>query len=159
MMERIKSLALWAEKKNFPAIFISIGLCLVLFWIGAQKITPTEATGIAPLIGNSPLVSWTQAILGIQGSSIAIGIYEYIAAVGIIIGFFKPRVGLIATIMTMIMFFVTFTFFISTPGTVTEADGLYGPTGTGGFLLKDVTLFGSALYLFTFFGRQTQRKN
>ncbi|HEY4290495.1 MAG TPA: DUF417 family protein [Puia sp.] len=153
---KLKMLASKAEEKNLPAIIISVGLCLVLLWIGAQKITPTEAEGISPLFIHSPLISWTYSVFGKQGATIVVGIFEYITAIGIITGFFKPKVGLIATVMAMLMFFVTFSFFISTPGTVAEADGVYGPTGTGEFLLKDVALFGGAMYLFTFFGRRAK---
>jgi len=151
---RLKTLAGQVDQKDLPAIITSIGICLVLFWLGAQKITPTEAEGISPLIIHSPLVSWTYSAFGKQGATIAIGIYEYFTGLGIIAGFFRPKIGLVATVMAMFMFFVTFSFFLTTPGTVAEADGIYGPTGTGEFLLKDVTLFGGALNLFVFFGRR-----
>jgi uncharacterized membrane protein YkgB len=150
----IRTLALRADNLELAPKLACLGLCLVLFWIGAQKITPTEAEGISPLFIHSPLVHWTYGVFGKQGATIAIGIYEYITGIGLIAGFFRPRVGLIAATMAMIMFVVTFSFFISTPGTVAEADGVYGPTVTGEFLLKDVTLFSAALNLFTYYGRK-----
>ena len=145
-----------AEAKNLPAIIISIGLCLVLFWIGALKITPTEAEGISPLVTNSPLIGWTYLLFGKQGGSIFIGIFEYITGIGIIAGFFKPSLGLVAAVMAMMIFFVTSSFFLTTPGTLGMTDSVYGPTHRGEFLLKDVALFGAAMYLFTFFGRRAE---
>lgn len=97
-----------ADEKQLPAIIITTGLCLVLFWIGAQKITPTAAEGISPLVVNSPLVGWTYGPFGKQGATILIGVYEYITAIGLIAGFFRARLGLIASVMAMLMFFVTF---------------------------------------------------
>jgi uncharacterized membrane protein YkgB len=150
----LKTLATRADSKHLPAIVISVGICLILFWIGALKFTPTEAEGISPLITHSPFTFWMNSLFGQQGTSDFIGVFEYLTAIGIIIGFFKPRIGMIAGIMAILMFFVTFSFFFSTPGTVEKADGLYGPTRDGGFLFKDLVLLGASFYLFTFFGKR-----
>jgi reactive chlorine resistance protein C len=155
---QLEKLASQAEEKNIPFVIISIGICLVLFWLGIQKITPTEANGISPLIVNSPLIGWTYSIFGKQGATEVIGAFEWLTAIGLIAGNFKPKIGLIAAVMAMLMFFVTTTFLLSTPGTVAVADGIWGPTGTGEFLLKDITLFGAAMYLFTQFGRKAAAK-
>ena len=150
----LKTLAVRADSKGLPAIVISVGICLLLFWIGALKFTPTEAEGISPLITHSPLTFWMPSVFGMQGTSDFIGVFEYLTGLGIVVGFFKPRVGMIAGLMGTLMFFMTFSFFFSTPGTVTHSDGLYAPTRDGGFLLKDLTLLGGCFYLFTFFGQK-----
>src|SRR6202000_2395851 len=74
---KLKDAAIRAGENELPAIVIDIGLCLVLFGTGAQKIAPTEAEGISPLIVHSLLISWTYGPFGKQGATILIGIYEY----------------------------------------------------------------------------------
>jgi uncharacterized membrane protein YkgB len=44
------------------------------------------------------------------------------------------------------MFAVTVSFLFTTPGSFTVVDGLWVPGGAGGFLIKDLTLLGAALY-------------
>ncbi|HXB09075.1 MAG TPA: DUF417 family protein, partial [Puia sp.] len=127
---------------------------LVLFWIGLLKFTPTEAEGISAFIDHSPFIGWTHTLLGKQGASMFIGIIEWLTAIGIIVGNFKPKIGMIASIMAMLMFLVTTSFFITTPGMVATTDGVWGPTHPGEFLIKDVTLFGASMYLFTYFGQR-----
>ena len=143
-----------AETKNLPFIIISIGICLVLFWIGLKKFTPTEAEGISPFIVHSPFVSWTYFLFGKRGASAFIGAFEWLTAIGIIAGNFKAAVGMVASIVAMLIFLVTSSFFLSTPGMVVTTDGIWGPTPTGEFLLKDVTILGASIYLFTYFGRR-----
>jgi uncharacterized membrane protein YkgB len=150
----LKTLASRADHKGLPAIVISVGICLLLFWIGALKFTATEAEGISPLITHSPFTYWMTNLLGKQGASDFIGVFEYLTGIGIVVGFFKPKLGMIAGLMGMLMFLMTFSFFFSTPGTVTHSDGLYAPTRDGGFLLKDLTLLGGCFYLFIFFGQK-----
>jgi len=150
----LKELAIRADLKGLPAIIISLGICILLFWIGALKFTPTEAEAISPLLSHSPFTFWMHSVFGKQGSSDFIGTFEYLTGIGIIVGFFKPKIGMIAGVMGILMFFVTFSFFFSTPGTVTIGDGLYRPTRDGGFLLKDLVLLGGAFYLFTYFGEK-----
>jgi reactive chlorine resistance protein C len=142
----------WVKQMNLPFIVMNIGLCVVLFWIGLKKFTPAEAAGIYPFITNSPLVSWTYSAFGKQGASDVIGVFEWLTGIGILIGNFKPKIGMIACIMGMLMFFMTTSFFITTPNAVATVDGLWGPTGMGEFLLKDITFFGVCLYLLTYFG-------
>jgi len=137
---------------NLPFIIISFGICIVLFWIGLKKFTPTEAEGISIFITNSPFVSWTYFLFGKQGASGFIGIFEWLTAIGILLGNFRPAIGMIASVMGVMIFFVTTSFFITTPHTVATVDGIWAPTGTGEFLIKDLTFLGANLYLLTYFG-------
>ena len=41
-------------------------LVIVLVWFGAEKFTNYAAEGIAPLVANSPIVSWLR-FFGVQG--------------------------------------------------------------------------------------------
>lgn len=51
-------------------------LVVVFIWFGCMKFTAYEAHGIAPLMMNSPFLSWLPAMLGVQGASYVIGILE-----------------------------------------------------------------------------------
>ena len=149
---QLQNLAAWLKKLNLPFVIISAGVCLVLFWIGLKKFTPSEAQGIYPFIINSPFVSWTYYALGKQGASDFIGIFEWLTATCLVLGNFRPAIGMVGSIFGMLIFLLTTTFFITTPNMVATVDNIWGPTPTGEFILKDITLFGACAYLLTWFG-------
>ncbi len=44
-------------------------LVIVFLWFGGMKFTGYEANGIAPLMANSPIMSWLHVLFGVQGAS------------------------------------------------------------------------------------------
>ena len=56
-----------------------------------MKFTSYEAMGIAPLMKNSPIMSWIPAVFGVQGGSYFIGTVELATAAALIIGWKAPR--------------------------------------------------------------------
>ena len=50
---------------------LRLAMVLVFLSFGAHKFTAYEAEGIAPLVSNSPLTSWLNA-LGTQGASVSL---------------------------------------------------------------------------------------
>src|SRR5881397_3713055 len=92
------------------------GLVIVIGWIGAMKFTGYEAEGIAPLVRNSPLMSWMYHFLTIRGFSNALGVFELTLAAGLLLGAFIPRVGVLAGSAATAMFAGTSSFLITTPG-------------------------------------------
>ena len=56
------------------------GLVVVFAWIGAIKFSAYEASGIQPLVANSPLMSWLYSILSVQASN-WLGVLEIAIAV------------------------------------------------------------------------------
>lgn len=139
------------EKLNLPFIISSFGIVVILLWVGSFKFYEVEAVGVAPLVTNSPLVSWDYAIFGIRTGASLIGITEIIAAILIIIGSFRPKAGIIGSIMAVVIFFVTSTFVITTPGSVHLVEGVPRLSDMGSFLFKDITLLGASLYLLVHF--------
>ncbi|MDN3546761.1 DUF417 family protein [Mucilaginibacter aquaedulcis] len=137
---------------NLPFIIITIGICTILLWIGSFKFEAIEANGIAPLVTNSPLISWDYSIFGVRTGAALIGITEIISALLIIIGIFKPQAGLIGAAISIVIFFITSTLVLSTPGAVHMVDGFPRLSDLGSFLFKDVTALGGSLYLFVYFG-------
>ena len=141
----------WAHYRNEPifgigAGVIRYGLVIIFLWFGAMKFTSYEATGIAPFIANSPIVGWLHSLLGIQGASYFLGVFEI--ATGILLALYRssPRAAVIGGAMAVLTFLITVTFLFSTPG-VSAPDGFPVLSGVGQFLLKDLGLLGISIWL------------
>jgi len=93
------------------------GLVLVLLWIGGMKFTAYEAEGIQPLVANSPLLSWTYSVMGVRAFSNLLEVVEI--TLGLIIA-------------------------LSWHSTMRFPALSFVP---GQFLLKDIVLFGAAIYI------------
>lgn len=144
----------WVTKQNLPFWVISIGLTVMLLWAGAYKMTMPGAEGIAPLVNNSFLIWWHFKLFGVYHGSDMIGLTEVIAALLIIAGMFKPQAGIIGASIAVVMFFVTSTMLITTPGALTNVNGINYMSFLGLFLFKDVISLGASLYLVSVFGQK-----
>ncbi|MDB5115699.1 MAG: rane protein [Mucilaginibacter sp.] len=144
----------WVTKLNLPFMVISAGIIVMLLWAGSYKMTPPGAEGIVPLVDNSPLISWHFKLFGVYHGSDMIGLTEVIAAVLIITGMFKPQAGIIGGAIAVVMFFVTSTMVITTPGALTNVNGMNYMSFLGLFLFKDVINLGASLYLVSQFGHK-----
>jgi uncharacterized membrane protein YkgB len=122
------------------------GLVLVLFWIGAMKFTAYEAEAIRPLVESSPVMNWLYRVFDLQTVSNLLGITEITA--GLMIGLrpYSARLAALGSTITVLMFLVTLSFLFSLPGWESSLGGFPALSGTGGFLLKDVVLLGTALW-------------
>jgi reactive chlorine resistance protein C len=116
------------------------GLVALLVLFGALKFTEMEALGIQPLVGNHPLMSWMYSVLGLRGTSAVIGVVELAAAALMLARPWRPRWSALGSILAVGTFAVTLSFLVTTPGAL-EPD-----SAIGGFLMKDLILFGAALY-------------
>lgn len=115
------------------------GMVLLLLAWGAAKFTPMEANAIKPLIEHSPFLSWTYALLGVQGASNLIGVFELAFGVLIATRHWFPRVSGFASLAATGMFVITLSFLVTTPG-------VFEPSSPwGGFLMKDIMFLGAAL--------------
>jgi uncharacterized membrane protein YkgB len=144
----------WVSKQNLPFWVISIGMIVMLSWAGSYKMTVPGADGIVPLVNNSPLISWHFKLFGVYYGSDLIGLTEVIAAILIITGMFKPQVGVIGGAIAVVMFFITSTMLITTPGALTNVNGINYMSFLGLFLFKDVLNMGASLYLISKFGHK-----
>jgi uncharacterized membrane protein YkgB len=150
----IMKFSLWVTKHNLPFLVISTGMIVMLLWAGSYKMTVPGADGIVPLVTNSPLISWHFKLFGVYHGSDLIGLTEVIAAVLFISGMFKPQAGIIGGAIAVVMFFVTSTMLITTPGALTNVNGMNYMSFLGLFLFKDVISLGAALYLISKFGEK-----
>ena len=125
------------------------GLVLVIAWIGAMKFTEYEAKGIQPLVAHSPLMSWMYQLLSVTAFSKLLGLVELAIAALIASRPLSVRACEVGSGMAVVMFFVTLTFLFSTPGWEPSLGGFPAlSAAVGQFLLKDVVLFGAALWSF-----------
>lgn len=125
------------------------GLVLVVGWIGAMKFTGYEASGIEPLVANSPLMSWVYAVFSVQDFSNVLGTVEIAIAIMISLRWWSGKIAAVGCLLAVGMFLTTLTFLISTPGTWEPSLGGFPALSLvpAQFLLKDFVLLGAAVYL------------
>ena len=105
-----------ATLRALGAFVSRYGLVLVLFWIGAMKLTAYKAHGIQPLVAHSPLMAWLYGLLSVQGFSDGLGVMEMAMAVMIGMRCLSPRVSALGSLLAILMFLTTLSFVFSTPG-------------------------------------------
>ncbi len=126
---------------------IRYGLVLVIAWIGLMKFTSYEATGIQPLVANSPLMSWMYKILSVQAFSNALGVVEIVIAGLIALRPWSKRASAMGSAAAVGMFLTTLSFLFSTPGWEPSLGGFPAlSAAVGQFLIKDVVLLGAAIW-------------
>ena len=114
---------------------------LVLFFVGfgLYKFTSQEAAGVAPLMEHSPVLFWVNPLLGLRGGSDLIGVIEITLGVMIALRHYQPLISAYGSLATSAVLLVTLSFLFTTPG-------LDPNSSDAGFLVKDLTLFGAALW-------------
>ena len=141
-----------AEKSVGPRTSLALlrwALVVIFLWFGAMKFTHYEAMGIAPLMQNSPLMSWIPAAFGVDGGARFIGVIELAAAAALILGAFIPVASVIGAAMSCLTYIITLTFFASTPGVAEPSAGGFPAISAdiGQFLLKDLVLLAASVTL------------
>ena len=150
-------LAAWINDRNVPFLVTSIGMIVMLLWAGSYKMTAPGAEGIVPLVSNSPLIWWHFKLFGPYIGSDIIGLTEITAAILIIAGYMRPKAGIIGGLIASLMFFITSTMVITTPGAIISVPGIHGMrymSFLGLFLFKDVISLGVSFYLISYFGQK-----
>ena len=150
----LTKLAAWINDRNIPFLATSIGMIVMLLWAGSYKMTAPGAEGIIPLVSNSPLTSLHFKIFGPYIGSDIIGLTEVTAAILIIVGYLRPKAGIVGGVITSVMFFTTSTMIITTPGTITYVHGIGYMSFLGLFLFKDIISLGVSFYLISYFGKR-----
>jgi uncharacterized membrane protein YkgB len=151
---RLTNLAAWIDDRNIPFLVTSIGMIVMLLWAGAYKMTVPGADGITPLVSHSPLISWHFKLFGSYIGSDLIGLTEWIAAILFMTGYLTPKAGIVGGFVATLMFFITSTMIITTPGTTSVVHGVRYMSFLGLFLFKDVISLGASFYLISYFGKR-----
>ncbi len=150
----LTKLAAWISDRNFPFLMTSIGMIVMLLWAGSYKMTAPGAEGIVPLVANSPLIWWHFKLFGPYIGFDIIGLAEITAAILIIVGYVRPKAGIIGGLIVALMFFITSTMVITTPTAIISVPGIHGMkymSFLGLFLFKDVISLGASVNLLSYF--------
>ena len=153
----LTKLVAWINDRNVPFLITSIGMIVMLLWAGSYKMTAPGAEGIVPLVSNSPLIWWHFKLFSPYIGSDIIGLTEITAAILIIAGYMRPKAGIIGGLIASVMFFITSTMVITTPGAIISVPGIHGMrymSFLGLFLFKDVISLGVSFYLISYFGQK-----
>jgi len=128
--------------------FLRWSMVAIFLWFGIQKFTPYAAEAIAPLIKNSPFVSWLTAF-GVRGEAKVIGTIELTTAAVLIIGSVIPLASAVGAALACGTFLLTTSFIFSTPDTIQRSSAGFPIIATllGQFLLKDVALLAASFTL------------
>lgn len=133
--------------ENLGGAVIRYGLVAVLLWIGLLKFTAYEAEGIQPLVANSPLFSWAYKVMSVQAFAMVLGVIEIALGILIALRAVAPKLSGFGSIAAAIMFLLTLTFALTTPGVWQPGYGFPFPSPfPGQFLAKDLVLLGAALW-------------
>ena len=135
----------FAEPARWLAIY---ALALIFLVFGLSKFTAGAGEGLAPLVSNSPLISWWHDVFGVAGTAPAVGSYEVLTALLIAARPINPRLSMIGGAMAVILFLVTLTLLFSTPGVPASDPGPFPLSMLGQFLFKDLGLLALAFMVF-----------
>ncbi|WP_407152018.1 YkgB family protein [Bradyrhizobium sp. ORS 86] len=135
----------------------SYRLLAILRWVmvvvfvsfGMQKFTLQSAQGIAQFISNSPFISWL-SLFGLRGEAYLLGVVEFAIAALVAVGAFSPLLSAAGSLMGVVTFAITWSFFFTTPGVVKwslSTDPMAWNL-TGEFLFKDIVLLCVCIVLF-----------
>lgn len=120
---------------------LTLRYSLVLFFIafGLYKFTPEEAANIQDMTEHSILLFWVNPLLGRQGGSNLIGVVEVVTGLMIAARRVAPKVSAYGSLLAAFALANTLSFLATTPGL--DLTGF-----VAGFLVKDITLLGAALW-------------
>jgi uncharacterized membrane protein YkgB len=135
----------------------SYRLLAVLRWVmvvvfvsfGMQKFTLQAAQGIVQYVSNSPFISWL-SLFGLRGEAYFLGVVEFVIASLLAAGAFSPILSAVGSLMGVVTFAVTWSFFFTTPDVVKwslSTDPIAWNL-TGEFLFKDIVLLCVGVVLF-----------
>ena len=124
---------------HISGVVLRYSLVLIFVAFGFYKFTPQEAASVPPLMANSPVLFWVERLFGTRGASDFIGVIEIMFGILIALRHFSPRLSFYGSIGTAFALMTTLSFLFTTPGLASDPI-------LAGFLAKDLTLLGAALW-------------
>jgi reactive chlorine resistance protein C len=123
------------------------GLAVVIGWIGLLKFAHFEAEQIQPLVANSPFMGWLYSIFSVYTFSALLGVMEVTAAVLLAIKPFAPKLSIVGSLLSILLFVGTVSFLFTTPGIGEPKGGGFPAISLiAEFLLKDIPLLGLSFW-------------
>jgi uncharacterized membrane protein YkgB len=111
-----------------------------------DEFTAYEAMGIQPLVVHSPIVGWMYDFLSVRAFSAMLGCVEIAIAILISLRYGSPRASAIGSILAIGLFATTLSMLFTTPGWEPTLGFPALSAMPGQFLLKDIVLFGAAVW-------------
>src|SRR6267378_1035166 len=141
-----------AEKGTGSYRFLAIlrwVMVVIFVSFAMQKFTLQSAQGIVQFISNSPFISWL-SVFGFRGEAYFLGVVEFAIAALLAVGAFSPILSAVGSLMGVVTFATTWSFFFTTPGVVKwslSTDPMAWNL-TGEFIFKDIVLLCVCVVLF-----------
>jgi uncharacterized membrane protein YkgB len=132
--------------EDFGKSIVRRGLLVVLAWIGGMKFTAYEAMGIQPLVAHSPLVGWMYDFLSVRSFSAMLGCIEIVTAALISLRYVSAKASAVGSVLAIGLFATTLSMLFTTPGWEPTLGFPALSAMPGQFLLKDIVLFGAAVW-------------
>jgi uncharacterized membrane protein YkgB len=124
-------------------------MVVIFVSFGMQKFTLQSAQSIVQYISNSPFISWL-SVFGLRGEAYVLGVSELGIAALLAAGAFSPILSAVSSLLGVITFAITWSFFFTTPGVVKwswSTDPMAWNL-TGEFIFKDIVLLCVCVVLF-----------
>src|ERR1700692_3872138 len=124
-------------------------MVVIFVSFGMQKFTLQSAQGIVQFISNSPFIFWL-SVFGLRGEAYFLGAAELAIAALLVAGAFSPILSVGGSLIGVITFAITWSFFFTTPNVVKwswSTDPMAWNL-TGEFLFKDIVLLCVCAVLF-----------
>ena len=135
-------------KADLDYRLVRASMVVIYFFFGYQKWFDYEAQGLIPFFTHGPLIFWMYPVFGIKGSSIFLGLSEWLFGALLLAGFWNKKLGLLGALGSIVTFICTVTIIPFMPdGWASSAGGFPAMVGNVAFLMKDVVLLAVSFYL------------
>jgi uncharacterized membrane protein YkgB len=135
-------------QSDFDYGFMRGAMVVVYLVFSYGKFFPYATKLMVLYITHAPLIFWLNPLLGVNGESRFLGIYELITATLFTVGFWNKKVGMVAALASSFAFVGTITIIPFIPnGWEPSAGGFPAMTGEVPFLIKDFAFLAVSLYL------------
>ena len=136
--------------EDFGYHLIRASMVIIFFFFGYQKWFEYEVERLIPYISNGPLIFWLYPLLGMRGATWFLGVSEWTFGTLLFLGFWKRKLGILGALGSSATFIATVTIIPFMPDRWDAAAGGFpAMTGNVPFLMKDVVLLATSLYLLT----------
>jgi uncharacterized membrane protein YkgB len=127
---------------------IRAAMVFTFFAFSIQKWTQYTAEMLVPMISHSPIVFWLLPVFGVRGAGYFLGTTETIVGSLIFLGYWSPRLGILGTLGSIVVFTGTTSIILFLPDAwAREAGGFPIMTLPLGFLMKDILFLAASFYL------------
>jgi uncharacterized membrane protein YkgB len=136
--------------EDFGYHLLRASMVIIFFFFGYQKWFQYEVERLIPYISNGPLIFWLYPLLGMRGATWFLGVSEWTFGTLLLLGFWNRKLGILGALGSSATFIATVTIIPFMPdGWDAAAGGFPAMTGNVPFLMKDVVLLATSLYLLT----------